>query len=43
MTGWAFWTWVAVAVLLIVPPIVFALFLREAARMFREFGNEGEE
>jgi heme exporter protein D len=32
----AFWTWVAVAVLIVVPPVVFVLFLRDATRLLRE-------
>jgi hypothetical protein len=30
------WTWIAVGVLVTVPPVVFVLFLRDARRVFRE-------
>lgn len=32
----AFWTWVAVGVLIVVPPVVFVLFLRDATRLLQE-------
>lgn len=35
MTDLALWTWIAVGVLVTVPPVVFALFLRDARRVFR--------
>lgn len=36
MTSLALWTWVAAAVLVLVPPVVFVLFLRDARRMFED-------
>jgi hypothetical protein len=38
------WTWIAVGILVTVPPVVFVLFLRDASRVFRElqFGRESE-
>jgi len=35
MSMLAFWTWVAVAVLIVVPPVVFVLFLRDATRLLQ--------
>lgn len=32
----ALWTWIAVAVLIVIPPAVFTLFLRDATRLLRE-------
>jgi hypothetical protein len=38
------WTWIAVGILVTVPPVVFVLFLRDAGRVFRElqFGRDTE-
>jgi hypothetical protein len=36
MTPLALSTWIAVAVLVIVPPVVFVLFLRDARRVFED-------
>ena len=33
------WTWLAIAVLVVVPPIVFVLFLRDATRLLRAMGS----
>ncbi len=42
MTDLALWTWIAVGVLVAVPPVVFALFLRDARRVFRDLTGHGE-
>ncbi|KPK04890.1 MAG: hypothetical protein AMS20_07930 [Gemmatimonas sp. SG8_28] len=34
MTSLARWTWIAAAILVLVPPVVFVLFLRDARRIF---------
>jgi hypothetical protein len=38
------WTWIAVGILVTVPPVVFVLFLRDASRVFRELqtGRESD-
>jgi len=36
MTSLALWTWISAAVLVLVPPVVFVLFLRDARRMFAD-------
>ena len=38
MTPLTFWTWVAAGVLVVVPPVIFVLFLRDARRVFRDLG-----
>ena len=38
MTQLAFWTWLAAGVLVLVPPVILALFLRDARRVFAELG-----
>jgi heme exporter protein D len=47
MTTLAFWTWVAAGVLVLVPPVILVLFLRDARQVFRDLGfgrarTEGE-
>ena len=42
MTPWAISTWMAVAVLVTVPVVVLVMFLRDAVRMFKQFGDSGE-
>lgn len=36
MTALALWTWVAVGVLIVLPPVVFVLFLRDARKVFED-------
>ena len=43
MTSLALWTWISVVVLVLVPPVVFVLFLRDARRMFEDLKVEQEE
>lgn len=43
MSGWTLWTWVSVAVLVVGSVAVFAWFLRDARRLFRDVGVAGEE
>lgn len=40
MTNLALWTWIAAGVLMVVPPVIFVLFLRDARRVFRDLGLE---
>ncbi len=40
MTSLAVWTWIAVTVLVVVPPIVFVLFLRDARRVFDDLAED---
>ena len=42
MTDLALWTWIAVGVLVAVPPVVFVLFLRDARRVFRELSGPAD-
>lgn len=38
MSAFHLWTWVAIGVLVVLPPVIFAAFLRDAVRMFRDLG-----
>ena len=39
MTSLAAWTWISVAVLVVVPPVVFVLFLRDARQVFEDLAG----
>ena len=43
MSMLTFWTWVAVAVLIAVPPVIFVLFLRDATRLLHEMAPPRSE
>jgi len=38
MSAWTLWTWISVAILIAGPVAVFAWFLRDARRVFRDIG-----
>lgn len=40
MTNLAIWTWLAAGVLIVVPPVIFVLFMRDARQVFRDLGLE---
>jgi hypothetical protein len=40
MTSLAFWTGLAIGTLIVVPPVILVFFLRDAAALFREMGND---
>lgn len=42
MTDLTRWTWIAVGILVTVPPVVFVLFLKDASRVFRELQSDRE-
>lgn len=43
MTSLALWTWISAAVLVLLPPVVFVLFLRDARRLFADLKAEQAE
>ena len=43
MTSLALWTWISAAVLVLLPPVVFVLFLRDARRLFADLKAASQE
>ena len=43
MTNLAFWTWLSAGVLIVVPPVIFVLFVRDARQVFQDLGRERPE
>lgn len=39
VSGLALWTRAAIVVLVVLPPVIFVLFLRDAVRLMREIGD----
>lgn len=39
MSQLALWTWLSIGALIVVPPVVFVFFLRDAARVLRAMGQ----